>query len=59
MIGLDVPGEQLDQRGLAGAVLAHERMNLSRANLQMGMVERDLPGIRLRETFDVENERGA
>jgi hypothetical protein len=59
MIGLDVPGEQLDQRGLARAVLADERVNLARANLQMGMVERDLPRICLRETFDVENERGA
>ncbi len=39
-VGLDQPGQDLDQRRLAGAVLAHETVNRSLGDRQRGAVER-------------------
>ena len=59
VVGLDVSGEQLDQRRLAGTVLADECVDLTRAHLEMSAVESDLPRVGLGELADVENQRGA
>ena len=58
MVGLDVTAEQLDERRLPRAVLAHEGVHLSGAHLEAGRVERDLPRVRLRQRVDAKNSGG-
>ena len=53
-VGLVVAGEDLDQRRLAGAVLADERVDLAGGDVDADVVERDLPRERLRKVFDSE-----
>src|SRR5919109_1029954 len=54
--GVD-PGDALDQRRLAGAVVADERHDLARTNLEVDPVERLHGAERLRGVFDLQ-ERG-
>ena len=58
-VGVVVAGEHLDQGRLAGPVLAHERVDLARADLQGDVVERARAGERLREVADPEHRRRA
>ena len=51
-VGLVVAGEDLDQRRLAGAVLADERVDLTGGDVDADIVEGDLTGKGLREVFD-------
>ena len=54
-IGRVVAGEDLDQRRLAGPVLADEGVDLARADVMSDAVEDDLTGERLREPVDLEH----
>ena len=42
-VGLVVAGEDLDQRRLAGTVLADERVHFARGDVEADIVERDWP----------------
>ena len=53
-VGLVVAGEDLDQRRLAGAVLADEGVDLAGGDVERNVVEGDLPGKGLREVFDAQ-----
>ena len=53
-VGLVVAGEDLDQRRLAGAVLADERVHFARGDIDADVVERDLARERLRQVLDSE-----
>ena len=57
-IGLVVPGEHLDERRLAGSVLADERVDLSFGDGHADVVEDDLTGERLRQVMDLERAHG-
>ena len=52
----DGAGQDLDERALAGAVGAHERMNLTRANGQRGVPQRHDSAVPLRDTRCVEQQ---
>ena len=56
-IGGVVAGERLDQRRLAGAVLAHERMDLSGLDLERRVDQRARGPEGLREPADLQDGR--
>ena len=56
-VGLIEPGENLDERRLAGAVLAYERMDLGRHDRQVDAIERKGAEKALRETPDLDRRK--
>ena len=52
LVGFVVAGEDLDDRRLARAVLADEGVDLAGGDLQVDVVQRPLPGERLRQVDD-------
>ena len=48
-IGLQHPGHEIDQRALAGAVLADEAVDLSRKDFEVDVPEDDIASKRLRQ----------
>jgi hypothetical protein len=57
-LGHDAAAEHLDERRLARAVLADERMDLARVELEIDGRERTHAGERFREGGDAEKRRG-
>jgi hypothetical protein len=56
-VRLVVTGENLDQRGLAAAVLAHQRAHLAGLEIDVDIDQRTLAGEGLRESADLESGR--
>ena len=54
-VGRVVGREQLDERRLARAVLAHERVHLARRDVELDVVQRPRPGEGLRQVADVQH----
>ena len=54
-VGRVVGREQLDERRLARAVLAHERVDLTRRDVERDVVQRPRPGEGLREVPDLQH----
>ena len=57
-VGPDRTGEDLDERALAGAVGAHERVDLARAHGQRGGLQRHDGAVGLRDARGLEQEVG-
>ena len=57
-VGPDGAGQDLDEGALAGAVGAHERMDLARAHGQRGRLQRDDGAVGLRDVRRLEQEVG-
>ena len=57
-VGLVVAGEHLDQRRLAGAVLADQRVDLARAQVEVDAVEGPGAGERLGQPADAQDRAG-
>ena len=55
-VGLDGPGQDLDERALAGAVRAHERMDLAGTDGQGRRLERDDRAVGLGDTGGLEQK---
>ena len=54
--GRTAPGQDLDERALAGAVGAHERVDLARPHGERGRLQRDDGAIRLRDAGRLEQQ---
>ena len=55
-VGRRGAGEDADQRGLAGTVFAHQRVDLARTHVERGVGERADPGVGLGEVGDEQHQ---
>ena len=54
-VGRVIGREQLDERRLARAVLAHERVHLTRRDVELDVIQRPRPGEGLRQVADAQH----